>query len=332
MENGDRHGQHELGWATSKSKITLEQHWNGVSGQLDVEKAVGDSHVRPSQSCDLDIIISWDGDDGSESPYDWPASYIDTYAAFLILLTFLILLASSIIVAGVPALRAEFGNGTPVLSALSVSIYVLRDKPLGIGPILFALLSGIYGRVTVHHVCILGFVAFHVAWALAVLLLARETYVPVTLQRRVVRLCAQTGKPGLRRAFVAGLGPAARLRQGFVRPAKLLVPSPLAASSALCVAVVYGYPYLVFSSITQVFQESHGWAPNTVGFAFLGLGICSVVSIAAVSLTSGRQLALQAAAARRAESEVRVRLVPLGNTLLVAGFFAYGWTAQFRAY
>lgn len=64
---------------------------------------------------------------------------------------------------------------------------------------------------------------------------------PVILQHKVHRLRKETGNP--------------RYRLAIVRPLKLLVWSPISVLSALYIAVVYGYQYLMFTSITVVFTE-----------------------------------------------------------------------------
>ncbi|KAI5927548.1 MFS general substrate transporter [Camillea tinctor] len=403
--------QHETGYISSNSEAPME-HFDGISNEAH-ENVVG-SQARLSQLMDPDATVSWDGDDDPENPHNWPAWRINTYAALLSLLAFLIPLASSIIAPAVPAIMEEFGSDSTVLSALVVSIYVLG---LGIGPLLFAPLSEIYGRVIIYHISNLGFVAFHVACALApslssliafrffagffgscpptnggasiadmvpqhrrgvfmagfaigpvfgpvigpvaggflsdaagwrwvfwlvtiaggaisivVLFLAKETYAPVILQRKVVRLRQQTGKPHLRHVLDTGLSPVARLKLSFVRPMKLLVLSPIGAISAIYMAVVYGYLYLMFSSITQVFQETYGFTPNLAGLAFLGLGVGSIIGIAVVSLTSDRQVKKQIEATGSAKPEIRVQTVPIGNILLPAGLFIYGWTAEYHVH
>jgi MFS family permease len=56
---------------------------------------------------------------------------------------------------GVPELMAEFRSSSTTLSAFCVSVYVLG---FAAGPMLFAPLSEIYGRVNVYHVSNLGFI------------------------------------------------------------------------------------------------------------------------------------------------------------------------------
>src|SRR4051812_21653332 len=65
---------------------------------------------------------------------------------------------------GVPELMKEFQSRSEYLAAFVVSVYVLG---FAAGPLLFAPLSEIYGRLVIYHVCNVGFLAFLIACALA---------------------------------------------------------------------------------------------------------------------------------------------------------------------
>lgn len=96
-------------------------------------------------------------------------------------------------------------------------------------------------------------------------------------------------------------------------------------------AIVYGYLYLMFSSITEVFQESYGFSTNIVGLSFLGLGVGSIIGIGTISVTSDRQIKKRVNEdGGKVKPEYRIQLVPIGGILLPAGLFIYGWTAQYH--
>lgn len=65
---------------------------------------------------------------------------------------------------GVPQLMREFHSTNVELASFVVSVYVLG---FAVGPVFFAPLSEIYGRLYIYHVCNIGFIAFTVACALA---------------------------------------------------------------------------------------------------------------------------------------------------------------------
>lgn len=169
------------------------------------------------------------------------------------------------------------------------------------------------------------------ATTLATLALGKETFAPVILQRKVRRLRAATGDMSYRLAD--GIAPSEVFRLAIVRPLKLLVRSPISAVSALYIAVVYGYQYLMFSSITVVFTEQYHFASNLVGLVFLGFAIGSIIGIPFIGLTSDRAIKRQMEIdGGKPEPEARITLVPIGGVLLPIGLFVYGWTAEYNVH
>lgn len=59
---------------------------------------------------------------------------------------------------GVPELMAEFESRSSELASFCVSVYVLG---FAAGPMVFAPLSELYGRLIVYHVCNVGFIGQH---------------------------------------------------------------------------------------------------------------------------------------------------------------------------
>ncbi|KIN05209.1 hypothetical protein OIDMADRAFT_157872 [Oidiodendron maius Zn] len=168
------------------------------------------------------------------------------------------------------------------------------------------------------------------AMSIVMLLLGRETYHPVILQRRVDRLRKVTGNSGLRSKFDDGLTPLGHLRRGIVRPLKLLMRSPLSLVCALYLAVVYGYLYLMFSSVTVVFQQQYGIHGELAGLVFLGLGVGNLIGMVMTSIVTDGAIKRIGAAGQEIKPEVRMKLAPLGGLCLPAGLFIYGWTAEYH--
>ncbi|KAI3325568.1 MFS general substrate transporter [Xylariaceae sp. AK1471] len=178
--------------------------------------------------------------------------------------------------------------------------------------------------------------------ALVMLFTLKESYAPVVLERKVARLRKETGNDMLRSKLDQGLSTADFFKRGLIRPLKMLARSPIIVIMAVYTAITYGYLYIMFTSITDVFQKTYGFSTSTAGLAFLGLGIGSLVGILIFSLTSDRYLKKKAAeAARVAEAngssgakvsmkpEYRLQLLPVGAAAIPAGLFIYGWTAQY---
>lgn len=180
-----------------------------------------------------------------------------------------------------------------------------------------------------------------VFWVLAIIagflsimmfLFMGETYAPVLLQRKVNRQRKETGNDLLRSKLDAGLSPADYFKRAILRPFKMLVASPIVVIFAIYMAIIYAYLYLMFTSMTEVFEEYYGFSTGTVGLSFLGLGIGSLSGLAIFSTTSDRYLKKRAAATEGGEMkpEYRLQLLPIGAIILPAGLFIYGWTAEYH--
>ncbi|XWW92421.1 hypothetical protein V2A60_000344 [Cordyceps javanica] len=190
-------------------------------------------------------------------------------------------------------------------------------------------------------------------------LLARETYAPVLLERRAARLRRLTGNPALRSRLDPGPAatPATLFARAILRPFKMLALSPICAICNVFVGVAYGYLYIMFTSITPLFQRQYGFDSVHAGLAFLGLGVGSLFGVAYFSSASDRYMKKKAKEAAAASHEDGVdaeaeeeelarrrpsvsaikpeyRLPPLraGAVLLPVGLFIYGWTAQYKVH
>lgn len=165
------------------------------------------------------------------------------------------------------------------------------------------------------------------------LLLAKETYAPVLLQRKVDRAKKETGNGHLHHILDKRISPRERMKLGMVRPFKLLFLSEIGAICALYMTVVYGYLYLMFTSITEVFTETYGFSTDIAGLAFVSVGIGSVIGLLIVSLVSDRLLAAHSEKnGNVAAPELRIKILPAGGILLPIGLFIYGWTAQYKVH
>lgn len=169
--------------------------------------------------------------------------------------------------------------------------------------------------------------------AVVMALFMRETYAPVILQRKVARLRKETGNQQLRSKLDTGLAPGDFFKRGIVRPMKMLARSPIIALFSLYIAIVYGYLYLLFTSISQVFGEIYGFSTQAAGLVYLGLGVGSMAGLLYFSVMSDRNLDKKAKQdGQGMKPEYRLQPLSLGAVLLPAGLFIYGWTAEYRVH
>ena len=67
--------------------------------------------------------------------------------------------------------------------------------------------------------------------------------------------------------------------KALTRPLRLLVTSPIIFALAFEVAVVYGIQYLIFTTLSYVFQDEYKFSTGESGLTFLGNGIGCLLGI-----------------------------------------------------
>ncbi|CAD6576900.1 MAG: hypothetical protein ASARMPRED_007937 [Alectoria sarmentosa] len=314
-------------------------------------------------------IVDFDGPQDPSIAVNWEPRKKWILIMVLSSMTFITALASAMFAPGVPQLMGEFRSKNSVLASLVVSIYILGNAfgPILLAPLsgsaAIALGGGTVADLFIQEergkaialwaMCPLlgpvvgpvvgGFLSAGLGWRwvfwvlaiaasivmVAYFIFVPETYSVVILQRKTVRLRKELNNPHLRSKMDSGLSYSVAFRQAIIRPLKMLLFSPIVASLATLSAVVYGYLYLVFTTITNVFETNYGFSPNIVGLTFMGVGLGMMTGVAAFGGLSDRIL-VRKARANNGELKPEYRLsimIPCGLCTPV-GFFIYGWSAE----
>jgi len=92
-------------------------------------------------------------------------------------------------------------------------------------------------------------------------------------------------------------------------------------------AVAYGYLYLLFTTITEVFEGNYGFSQGTVGLTYLGIGIGLFIGLGVFGVASDLILKKKSA---KGEMKPEYRLPPMipGAMCIPLGMFWYGWSAE----
>ncbi|PWY86559.1 MFS general substrate transporter [Aspergillus sclerotioniger CBS 115572] len=101
---------------------------------------------------------SWDGPNDPHNPKNWPASRKWTCAMLVSAYSIIAPTASSMVVPAMPALTRDLHIESPLVTQLSLSIYVLG---WGMGPLIMGPLSELYGRAPLLHLGQFGFLVFN---------------------------------------------------------------------------------------------------------------------------------------------------------------------------
>lgn len=97
-------------------------------------------------------------------------------------------------------------------------------------------------------------------------------------------------------------------------------------------AIVYGYLYLLFTTVTEVFEGQYGFSAGQAGLTYLGIGAGSFIGLFAIGTASDR--AIKAGKAKNGGvSKPEFRLPPLlpAAFFIPVGLFWYGWAADKKA-
>jgi hypothetical protein len=157
----------------------------------------------------------------------------------------------------------------------------------------------------------------------------RESYAYVLLDRKAKRLRKETGNPNLRSVLDTGKSPRDLFAFSIVRPTKMLFLSPIVFLLSLYVAVIYGYLYLLFTTMTTVFEDNYGFSQGSVGLAYLGIGVGSLIGLFALGLVSDRlQHYLTKKNGGVSKPEYRLPPMIFGAWFIPLALFWYGWTAE----
>lgn len=157
----------------------------------------------------------------------------------------------------------------------------------------------------------------------------RESSHVILLQRKTDRLRRETGNQDLRSKLDRGLTPTQKFRQAIVRPTKMLLFSPIVFLLSFYMAIVYGYLYLLFTTITSVYERDYHWSSGVAGLSFLGIGIGMFIGLFIFATTSDRTVAkLMRKNNTERKPEYRLPIMMLGAAFVPIGLFWYGWSAE----
>lgn len=171
------------------------------------------------------------------------------------------------------------------------------------------------------------------AISLALLAFYRETYKVTILERKAKRLARETGNDRLRSKYEdSSQTTSQRLWSTAIRPLRLLFQFPLLSLVTLYISIVYGFVYLIMTTIATVFQDQYGFSEGASGLSFLGLCIGLVTGALLCSWMLDRYLRIvkQRHEGQGFDPEQRLAPVSLACLIMCGGFLVFGWTVDYH--
>ncbi|KAI9851356.1 MAG: hypothetical protein M1838_003912 [Thelocarpon superellum] len=173
-----------------------------------------------------------------------------------------------------------------------------------------------------------------VLW-IATVLFVPETYHPVLLHRKAIRLRRETGNA----EWYAPIEKHDRsipktIAWSLIRPFELLIFEPMCLNLCLYSALILGILYLFFGAFGLIFENHYHFELFQVGLSFIGMLVGMFIAIATVPLFGRHRQYLvaqrEAAGGEHGGSEPEFRLPPamVGGVLIPVGLFWFAWTVD----
>ncbi|KAI0011032.1 MFS general substrate transporter [Xylariaceae sp. FL0662B] len=164
-----------------------------------------------------------------------------------------------------------------------------------------------------------------------------ETNHRVLMQRKVERVSKELGRFDLRSCYdldeSANTSQAAILRDGFLRPLKMLAFAPMIFVQSLYVSFIYGTIYIMYNAIPPTFETRYGWGTGVTGLVFLSIGLGYMGGLLGFSRLSDRTVVrLTKAHGGAFKPEFRLPIMIYYSLVCPVAFFWYGWAVEKRVH
>ncbi|OJJ50917.1 hypothetical protein ASPZODRAFT_138042 [Penicilliopsis zonata CBS 506.65] len=161
-------------------------------------------------------------------------------------------------------------------------------------------------------------------------LFLKETYAPIILEQKTQRLRKQMDNPHLRSKLQKDQMAKDLFKRSIVRPIRMLALSPIVFLLSLHISIIFGYIYLVLTTLSEVFEDTYGWSQGNVGLSYIGIGVGFLLGLFFTGVISDRLVDHLTAKASQGERKPEYRLPPMviGSICVPIGLFLYGWTAD----
>ncbi|KAI0123477.1 major facilitator superfamily domain-containing protein [Xylariales sp. AK1849] len=197
-----------------------------------------------------------------------------------------------------------------------------------LGPVLGPIIGGFLGEAAGWR-WVMGFLAaFSGFFWIVGSLFVPETYAPVLLRKRALKLSKMTGKHYASKidADRGKVTLAQSLKTALSRPWILLLKEPIVLLLSIYMAIIYGTLYMLFAAFPIVYQEERGWSQGIGGLSFLGIAVGMMFAICYVIPDNKRYIRTEKAHGGFAPPEARLPPALVGTVALPVGLFWFAWT------
>ncbi|TKA82819.1 hypothetical protein B0A55_01046 [Friedmanniomyces simplex] len=154
-----------------------------------------------------------------------------------------------------------------------------------------------------------------------------ETYAPVLLRRKAVKLRKETGDDRWKAPIEKmNRSVAKTVLWSCIRPFQLLFLEWMVLNICLLCAILLGILYLFFGAFPLVFENNHGFNEWQTGLSFLGIFVGTVLGVSCDPLWRRNYARLVRNNGGISEPEFRLPPTILGAMLVPVSLFGFGWS------
>ncbi|EEH38102.2 hypothetical protein PAAG_01023 [Paracoccidioides lutzii Pb01] len=215
---------------------------------------------------------------------------------------------------------------------LGAPMMIYTASPL-FGPELGLLLGGFISQYTTWRWVFYMMLIWSGSILISIILIVPETYHPVLLRRKAIRLRRETGDERWKATIEMTERSVLQTILRFVyRPMLLLILEPMCLNLCIFSAILLGILYLFFGAFQLVFSTIHGFTVSQVGLSFLGISIGMMLAILSDPLWRRNYARLvrkrENMVCELGEFEPEWRLPPAiaGAPLVSIGILIFAWT------
>ncbi|KAF2487690.1 synaptic vesicle transporter [Neohortaea acidophila] len=161
------------------------------------------------------------------------------------------------------------------------------------------------------------------------LIVIRETWAPVLLQRKARRLRQETGNWAIHSKLDEQPTNIKQLLQKYgLKPMLMLIHEPILAAVTLYLAFIYGIIYLTFEAYPYAFGTVRGWEDGVSTLPFLSLGVGYFSGFAISFLIQQAIKRRKAATGQASVPEDQLPPMIVGSFIFIIGMFWFAWTSN----
>ena len=159
-----------------------------------------------------------------------------------------------------------------------------------------------------------------------------ETNPVILLERKTKRLRKETGNPNLTSVLSLDVSARELFKRSFSRPFKVMYQSWLIDVLSLLNGIAYSLLFVMITTFPIVFSEQYGFKPSSVGLAYIGIGVGSMIPVIVIYLYGDRFYLYLCKRQKKQRAENRLLICVIFFFALPTGLLWYGWSSEAKAH